>query len=217
MNYRSILKSAFLSLTLAGTAPAIAQAQHHHETMKPKASTPKQTKKVDLNGLRDQNGSTVEMKNYAGRNLLVFAGFTQCPDICPMTRSNVIRALAQIQRERGREFAQSIMPLMITIDPANDTPAALRRYFSGSGITGVTGTQQQLSTALESMGVAVDMNTRNHDGLIRLAEPGGRVVLELPGALPPERLAQKLAEKISELRQAAPAHHSASGHHTPEI
>jgi protein SCO1/2 len=92
--------------------------------------------------LTDHTGSAVTEADYAGRYLLVFFGFTHCPDICPTTLNQV----ALTMRSLGERAAQ-VQPLFVTVDPARDTPAAMAEYvalFDG-GIVGLTGTEQQIA------------------------------------------------------------------------
>ena len=94
--------------------------------------------------LVDTNGAPVTQADFKDQPSIVYFGFTHCPDTCPTT----MYALAQALRQPG---GYDIQPIMITVDPARDTPAILRQYVhSGgfpTGLVGLTGTQAQTDAA----------------------------------------------------------------------
>jgi protein SCO1/2 len=63
----------------------------------------------------------------AGRYQILYFGYTYCPDVCPVDVANVMRGLAAAEKA-DPALAGKIQPLFITIDPARDTPAALRQF-----------------------------------------------------------------------------------------
>ena len=95
-----------------------------------KAETP-QFKSIDLTGadyakdfaLPDQNGQTRALKDFAGKVVVVFFGFTQCPDVCPTTMAE----LAQIKQSLGAD-GNKLQAIFITVDPERDTPELLKAY-----------------------------------------------------------------------------------------
>ena len=90
-----------------------------------------QFKSVDLTGadyasgfsLSDQNGQTRTLKDFAGKIVVVFFGFTQCPDVCPTTMAE----LAQVKKLLGAD-GDKLQAVFITVDPERDTPALLKAY-----------------------------------------------------------------------------------------
>lgn len=78
--------------------------------------------------LRDVDGRPVTLATFRGAPLLIYFGYTQCPDACPLTLSRLSRAL----RRLGRSAAGARV-LLVTVDPAHDTPAALRQYVAKFG------------------------------------------------------------------------------------
>ena len=75
--------------------------------------------------LTDQDGRTVTDRDFKGRPLLVFFGFTNCPDVCPTTLFEV----SEILRALGPD-ADKVNALFVTVDPERDTPAQLKDYIS---------------------------------------------------------------------------------------
>lgn len=94
--------------------------------------------------LVDTDGAAVTQADFKDQPSIVYFGFTHCPDTCPTT----MYAMAQTLREPG---GYDIQPIMITVDPARDTPAVMRQYVhSGgfpAGLIGLTGTQAQIDAA----------------------------------------------------------------------
>lgn len=96
--------------------------------------------------LTDQNERRVSNTDFEGRVMLVFFGFTHCPDICPVT----VATLAEMLNDLGQQ-AQKVAPVFITVDPKRDTPRVLREYLAGADerIIGLTGTEEEIAQAAE--------------------------------------------------------------------
>ena len=90
-----------------------------------------QFKSIDLTGadyakgfsLTDQNGQLRTLKDFAGKIVVVFFGFTQCPDVCPTSMSE----LADIKKKLGADGAK-LQGIFISVDPERDTPEVLKAY-----------------------------------------------------------------------------------------
>lgn len=92
--------------------------------------------------LTDHDGRPVTLASYRGAPVLLFFGFTNCPDVCPMTLTRLgaaVRALG--------DDAADVRVLLVTVDPARDTPAALKAYAARFGpfVTGLTGDSATLA------------------------------------------------------------------------
>jgi protein SCO1/2 len=94
--------------------------------------------------LLDVNGARVTQADFAGQPAVIYFGFTHCPDVCPTTMYTLAEALAQ----PGGYDVQSVM---ITVDPARDTPEVMRAYAQTSGfppgLIGLTGSDGQVEAA----------------------------------------------------------------------
>lgn len=75
--------------------------------------------------LRDHNGQERSLKDFAGKVVVLFFGYTQCPDVCPTTLSE----LAEVKRLLGPQGAQ-LQALFVTLDPQRDTPELLKAYMA---------------------------------------------------------------------------------------
>ena len=92
-----------------------------------------QFKSIDLTGadyakgfsLADQSGQIRSMKDFAGKVVVVFFGFIQCPDVCPTS----MLELAQIKKALGAD-GEKLQVVFITVDPERDTPALLKAYMT---------------------------------------------------------------------------------------
>jgi cytochrome oxidase Cu insertion factor (SCO1/SenC/PrrC family) len=90
----------------------------------------------------NQNGETVTQKNFLGKYMLVFFGYTYCPDVCPATLQIVGKALDQL----GPKAAQ-VTPVFVSIDPARDDVATMKNYVEAidERLVGLTGTSQEVA------------------------------------------------------------------------
>lgn len=96
--------------------------------------------------LTANTGAPMTEANFKGRKSLVFFGFTYCPDVCPATLFKIGSAMALLP-----EGVKKPRTLLISVDPARDTPEALTAYIASNGfpadIIGLTGTSDQLEAA----------------------------------------------------------------------
>jgi len=97
--------------------------------------------------LTDQDGKPATLRDYAGKVVVVFFGFTQCPDVCP----TALAELAQVMQALGDD-ADRVQVVLITVDPERDTPPVLRRYVKAFDprFAGLTGTPEQIRQAAGS-------------------------------------------------------------------
>jgi protein SCO1/2 len=100
--------------------------------------------------LIDQDGRPRTLADYAGKVLVVFFGFTQCPDVCPTS----LAELAQVMQGLGAD-ASRVQVIMVTVDPERDTPAVLKQYVQtfNPAFAGLTGTPEQIKQAASSFKV----------------------------------------------------------------
>jgi protein SCO1/2 len=73
--------------------------------------------------LSDQNGKVRHLSDFAGKVVVVFFGYTQCPDVCPTT----MLELSEIKKSLGKD-GDRLQAVFVTVDPARDTPAVLKAY-----------------------------------------------------------------------------------------
>jgi protein SCO1/2 len=74
--------------------------------------------------LPDTSGKTRTMADFKGKVVVLFFGYTHCPDVCPLTMAELSQALQQL----GPKDAQRVQVLFVTVDPERDTPELLAQY-----------------------------------------------------------------------------------------
>jgi len=148
--------------------------------------------------LIDQNGKPITDQDFKGRPLLVFFGYTHCPDICPTT----LFEMSEVLRALGKD-ADRVNALFITVDPERDTAAAMKDYLSSFDphLRGATGSQAEIDTAEKAYRVyAKKVPTKDgdysmdHTALVYLMDKQGRFVA-------PFRLDRKPEEAAADLRR----------------
>lgn len=94
-------------------------------------------------------GQAVTEQEFRGKWLLVFFGYTYCPDVCPTTLNNIAETMSGLG-----PVAEKVQPLFVTVDPARDTPAVLASYTAAFDprIVGLTGSPQQISAVADEFG-----------------------------------------------------------------
>jgi len=98
--------------------------------------------------LHDQDGQVFHLKDHRGQMVLLFFGYTTCPDVCPTTLSKLARVYALL----GERMAPKVLTLFVTIDPARDTAQKLKQYLQYFKINamGLFGTKEEIDTVVES-------------------------------------------------------------------
>ncbi len=91
--------------------------------------------------LTDNKGVRVTDETYRGRPMLIFFGFTSCPDVCPLTLQKLADALQIVG-----PLSPAPVPILISVDPARDNVAMMDAYVSsfGDAFVGLTGTQEEV-------------------------------------------------------------------------
>ena len=152
--------------------------------------------------LINQDGKPVKDSDYRGKYMLVYFGYTYCPDMCPTGLQGMAKALDQLGSD-----ADKIAPLFITVDPARDTPAKLKTYVTEfhPKIEGLTGSDQQIAAAAAAYqvyyakGEPVDEHdyVMDHSSLIYLMGPDGKFVTTFPEDADPATIVKAIHEQIA--------------------
>jgi protein SCO1/2 len=103
--------------------------------------------------LTDQDGHAVTQASFAGRPLLLYFGYTSCPDVCPVDLTKMVKIAAAVHQASGK----AVTPVFVTIDPERDTPPRLQAYVRafGKDVVGLTGTRSQIDAVTEEYHVYV--------------------------------------------------------------
>jgi protein SCO1/2 len=153
--------------------------------------------------LTNHNGQIVTEKSYAGKYLLVFFGYTFCPDVCPTALTTISNTLDLLGIS-----ADKIMPLFITVDPIRDTPAHLKEYVSyfHPKLVALTGTDDQIKAVTKAYRVyfaKVQANKddkgdylMDHSSITYLIGPNGNFVEHFSHGMEPEKIAERLLKQL---------------------
>jgi protein SCO1/2 len=159
--------------------------------------------KVNVGGpfsLIDQNGMRRTEKDFSGKYMLVFFGYTFCPDVCPTTLSVISAALDQVGPD-----AEKIVPIFISVDPKRDTPEVLKPYLAAFGprFVGLTGSDQEVAAAAKAYRVYYQARTNesenyavDHSGVIYLMSPSGQFVANYSLENSPDAMAADLKKHL---------------------
>ncbi|KXX64944.1 SCO family protein [Marichromatium gracile] len=157
----------------------------------------------------------VSLSGLRGKVVLIYFGYTWCPDICPTNLAIIAHALGQLTPE----VRERVQVLFVSVDPERDDPERLRQYtaYFHPGIIGLTGTPEQLAEVAARYGAAyrrVEQSDSalgylvDHSANTALVDPEGRLVGQLPHATAPERI----VERIHGLLGLAPAGSAGPSH-----
>lgn len=136
----------------------------------------------------DQSGAPFATSDLAGNYTLLFFGYTNCPDICPLTLQVLAQALGQLEAR-----AAALVPrvVFVSVDPQRDTPERIRAYLNGfdSRFVGITASDSVLEPLLKTMGVMVHKDVHDgeqynvtHNGTIFVLDPDGRWIALFGGS-----------------------------------
>ena len=152
--------------------------------------------------LTDQSGKGVTDKDFRGRYLLVFFGFTNCPDVCPSALQVMAAALDKLGPK-----GQKVTPLFITVDPERDTPAQLATYVKSfhPRLVGLTGTPAEIEAVTKAYRVYVKKvpdpkssagYSFDHSAIIYLMGPDGDYLAHFTHASNVDTMAERLAKLL---------------------
>jgi len=135
--------------------------------------------------LPDADGKPRSLADWRGKVVVVFFGYTQCPDVCPTTMAE----LAQIRTQLGAD-GDRLQTVFVTIDPERDTPEVLKAYLAnfGPNVVGLRGDAEQTKAAAKEFkvfyakvpGKTPGSYTMDHSAASFVFDPAGRVRLFVP-------------------------------------
>ncbi|HUW72696.1 MAG TPA: SCO family protein [Methyloceanibacter sp.] len=145
-----------------------------------------------------KGGKTVTDKDFRGRYMLVFFGFTRCPDICPAELQVMSTALDELGDD-----ADKVVPVFITLDPERDTSDSVTTYVEnfGPNFVGLSGSPEAIAKVAKSYRVTYqkfqdqsmgDNYTIDHSALAYLMGPDGEFVTHIPYGTSPDKMAETL-------------------------
>jgi protein SCO1/2 len=120
--------------------------------------------------LQDFNGQRFALSSLRGKVVILYFGYTNCTTECPLTMAHLKLALQSMDR-RGA----NVRVVMITTDPARDTPAAMQAFLGAfdEGFIGLVGNPGQLGQVWKDYGVTVEDGGETHSFFTYLIDPAG--------------------------------------------
>ena len=151
--------------------------------------------------LVNQDGATVTDADFRGRLMLVYFGFTYCPDACPTALGVMAAAIDKLDVAGER-----VTPVLITIDPARDTPAALKDYVGAfhPRMVGLTGTDAQIAQVAKeykifyqkAAGATGEDYLMDHTTLIYLMDEDGNYLAHFGGQATPDEVTEEIRRHL---------------------
>ncbi|MER3353344.1 MAG: SCO family protein [Hoeflea sp. D1-CHI-28] len=152
--------------------------------------------------LVDHTGQTVTEADYRGKYLLVFFGFTYCPDVCPTTLAEMARTMDLLG-----EDAKAVQPLFISVDPERDKPETMAEYVKAfhPSIVGLTGTPEQIAEVAEEYRTAYEKQpiegrdgyTMAHQANTYLMSPSSEYLTHFSYGTKPAEMAETIRKAIA--------------------
>lgn len=152
--------------------------------------------------LVNHDGETVTDEDFRGKYMLIYFGFTFCPDVCPTELGVMSSAVNSLGEE-----AEKVQPIFITIDPERDTPEVMARYVAlfHPRLVGLTGTPEQIDKVAKAYHVfyrkAADESssadyTMDHSSIVFLMGPDGEYLKLFPPQTSPDKMAETISEYV---------------------
>ena len=128
--------------------------------------------------LTDDTGKVVDAADFRGKLVLLYFGYTHCPDVCPLTLTHL-----HVLMQRLGPLADRTRVLFVSVDPARDTPAILHAYVSAFDphITGLTGTPAQIEALAKRYRVAYNRGPTLPGGGYEVAHSAGIYLFDRRG------------------------------------
>jgi protein SCO1 len=148
------------------------------------------------------NGQNVSDQTYRGKWVLIYFGYTYCPDACPTALNSISVALEKLGSD-----ANNLQPLFVTVDPQRDTRDVMAAYVKSfdSRILGLTGTKDQIASVIKQYRLYVSRDKSesggddyfvSHSSYIYLMNPQGKFVDVIPGGSAGDEIAVWLRKEM---------------------
>jgi protein SCO1/2 len=152
--------------------------------------------------LENSSGKTVTDRDFRGKYMLVYFGYTYCPDVCPTTLNAVAAALDKLGPK-----AKDLAPIFITVDPQRDTPAVMKQYTAAftPDLVGLTGTPDEIARvareyrvyyAKHVTGPGPNDYSMDHSSIIYLMGPDGRFITPIRADQSGDEMAAEIAKVV---------------------
>lgn len=199
-------------LALLGISIGLGITLSLYKFQEPNSITFKETSNADSNQkiggdftLIDQNGNARSTKEFRGKILLIYFGYTYCPDVCPMALEHMTKALKMLGKDRDK-----ISVLFVTVDPIRDTKETLKLYSTNfdPNILMLTGSEKALHDVMNKYKVYAKKETKegfsdyliNHTSIVYVIDNHGNYKESFAHSTEPEKIRQILLKQLIELQ-----------------
>lgn len=123
-------------------------------------------------------GQPVSAANYRGKIVMLYFGYTHCPDVCPLTLADMHKVMQKLGKD-----AQDVQLLFVTVDPARDSPAVLHQYLAAFDprFVGLTGTQNQIAALAKRYRAFFSYQKPNPSGNYEVTHSSGIYIFNREG------------------------------------
>jgi protein SCO1 len=184
------------ALVIAGAAAAVARNYASQLT------TARQLPQIGGHfALSTADGHRVTDESFRGKWMVIYFGYTSCPDVCPTTLFSMAQALAELG-----SLADKVQPIFVTVDPERDTPELVREYVKDFDprLIGLVGSPQEIAATAQDFHVYFKVRqlgnneyTIDHSSFIYVLDPNGAFVSLLTSDLPGHGLADELRRLVN--------------------
>ena len=155
--------------------------------------------------LTDHNNKRFELEQLRGKLVILFFGYTYCPDICPTE----LATMAKLLKLLG-EDSDKVSPLFISVDPDRDTPEKLKNYvpFYSPHLIGLTGTNDEIAKVTKAYRVQTKIHSKkensdyylvDHSANLYVINDQGKLIHLIPFGLPTEHILKVLKEELKQI------------------
>ncbi|MBT2991074.1 MAG: SCO family protein [Candidatus Thiodiazotropha sp. (ex Ctena orbiculata)] len=153
--------------------------------------------------LTDHNNRPFELHQLKGKLVLLFFGYTYCPDICPTELANLSAVLNALDDQ-----AERVQGLFVSLDPGRDTPAVLHDYVRhfNRGLVGLTGSEEEVAQVARQYRVDYRRHEKEDGGYsidhsvnLYLIDSQGALSAVVPYGLPPQHLLETVRGLLAEM------------------
>lgn len=186
--HRFVLKVIFVFVPVFILFGCVGKSSFRGETVSPSTAAAE----IDL---PDQNGNNFRLGEMRGKVVLIFFGFTNCVDECPLTMAHIKLALDALD-----ERAQNVQVVLVSTDPVRDTPQILKEYLGkfNPAFVGIPGSFDQLKKVWDAYGVTVLDGGETHSSLTYVVDKSGDLRVTFDPETSPEDIAHDLGIILAE-------------------
>ncbi len=151
--------------------------------------------------LTDQHGQPFQLQQLRGKVVLLFFGYTSCPDVCPTELAGISKVLKSLKADIAK-----VQGLFVSVDPERDSPEILAeyvRYFDAS-LIGLTGSQSDIETVTKQYQVSYGKHptpgggySMDHTANLYVIGANGKLFAIIPYGFPPEHVVDMLKEMLA--------------------